>query len=132
MDGEIGIDWVDYFHQLTENEIRELAAWLAAEFLGVGEFTDLVDRMYVRGLDDWRGRAPSFVASCKCSVVEDYAGRKRHFAEWMAALDDAQMCGALSGDVAPDELQPRQPPWSAPRTAEQLLGALERVRAGSE
>jgi hypothetical protein len=131
VDDWIGIDWVDYFHHLSDDEIRELAAWLAAEFLGVGEFTDIVDRVYVWALDDWRGREPAFVTLCKRSVVEAYAGRKRRFTELMAALEDAQMSGALSGDVVPQELQPLRPPWSGTRTAEQLLGALERARGGA-
>jgi hypothetical protein len=131
VDDWIGIDWVDYLHHLSDDEMRELAAWLAAEFLGVGEFTDIVDRVYVWALDDWRGRQPAFVTSCKRSFVEAYAVRKRRFAERMAALEDAQMSGGLTGDVAPQELEPLRPPWSERRTAEQLLGALERRRGGS-
>jgi hypothetical protein len=125
----LGIDWVDYFHRLSDDELRELAAWLADEYLTVGEFTDLVDRIYRRAADEWRGRSLTLVASYGHYVIEEYARRKRRFAELLAALDDARMSGALPGDVAPEELQPLR--QTAPRTAEDLLHVLERARSGS-
>jgi hypothetical protein len=125
-----GIDWGNYFHRLSDDEIGELAMWLAAEDLAVGEFTDLLDRLSRRAADEWRGRSLALVASCGHAMVEEYARRKRRYVELLAALEEAQMSGALPGEVAPKELQPL--PRAAPRrTAEELLQVLERARSGS-
>jgi hypothetical protein len=129
MSDVLGIDWVDYFRRLSDDELHELATWLAAESLTVGEFTDLVDRLYRQVADEWQGRSQAFVVRCGRPLVEAYARRKRRFAGLLAALEEARMSGALPGDVAFQELQPL--PQAAPRTAEELLQALERARSGS-
>ncbi len=130
MDDVLGINWVDYFHRLSDDELRKLAAWLAAELLQVSEFTDILDRVYTHTADEWHGRSLAFVATCGRPVVEGYADRKRRFAELMAAFDDAQMSGAFSGDVAPEELRPLRRPQITSRTADDLLSVLVRVRSG--
>lgn len=131
MDDVVGMDWGDYFHRLSDNEIRELATWLAAECLEVWEFMDIVDRAYVQASDDWHERQPAFVASRGRPVVEGYARRKRRFAELMIALDEACLRGALPGDVAPEDLRPLRSPKVEPRSVNDLLGALERARDSS-
>jgi hypothetical protein len=64
------MDWVDSFHRLSDDEMRDLATWLAAEYLTVGEFTEIVDRTYRQAADEWHGGPLAFVASCgrPCSV----------------------------------------------------------------
>jgi hypothetical protein len=128
------IDWCEHFRRLSDDDLQELATWLAAEFLKVSEFTDVVDRAYAQASDEWNGRALAFVARCGRPVVEEYARRKRRYAELMAALEDACMCGALPGEVSPQELQPLRllrPLRAGPRTVNELLGMLERARGGS-
>jgi hypothetical protein len=134
MDNMVGFDWVDYFHCLSQDAIHELAAWLAAQQLEVWEFTDIVDRAYAQlpGGPD-RGSA-EFVARVGRPAAEAYAGRKRLFTRLMAtliALEDARMSGALPGEVALGELQPRPTPSTRLRSEDELLGALERARSGS-
>lgn len=131
MDNWIGLNWGSYFHDLSDEEMRDLASWLSAEFLEVWEFTDIVDRMYVQAADTWRGRSPAFVAGCGRPVVIRYARRKRHFAEITAAHDEARQRGALPGEVTPEELQPLRPPDTRRRSVEDLLGILEHARGGS-
>jgi hypothetical protein len=128
MDISIGIDWHDYFHCLSDDQMRELATWLAAEFLKVSEFTDLVDRVYAQAPDDWRGRSPAFVGSYGRPMVERYAERKRGFAELMA-LEDAYMSGAFPGEVASGELQPLRLPEAEHRSVDDVLRVLERIRS---
>lgn len=130
MDNVVGMDWGDYFHRLSDDEIRELATWLAAECLEVWEFMDIVDRAYAQASDDWHERPPAFVASRGRPAVEGYARRKRRFAELTTALDEACLCGALPGDVAPEDLRPLRSPKTEPRPVEDLLSALERARGG--
>ncbi|HLZ23333.1 MAG TPA: hypothetical protein VKQ30_14540 [Ktedonobacterales bacterium] len=131
MDDLLGINWVSYFHCLSNEEIRELASWLAAECLEVWELMDIVDRVYAQAPDDWRRRSPAFVTRCGRPVVEGYARRKRRFAELMTALDEACLRGALPGEVALEELRPLHLPGSKPRPVEDLLGELERARSSS-
>ena len=131
MGASMGIDWCDYFHCLSDEQLRELAAWLAARFLKVSEFTDILDRAYAQSSDERRGPSPTFIASYGRSVVERYAQRKRGFAELMAALEDATMSGAFPGDVAAQELLPFRLPRSEPQSVEAVLRALERVRSES-
>ena len=133
MDDVPCIDWVGYLHELSDDDLHELAAWLAAEGLKVSEFTDILDRVYAHTSDRWRGRALAFVTDYGRPVAEAYARRKRRFTQLMAALEDAQMSGALPGTVAPQELQPRPPQQPQPpaRTAEELFSVLVRVRSGS-
>jgi hypothetical protein len=123
-----GVDWGSYFHCLSDAELRELAAWLAAECLEVWEFKDVVDRVYAQVADTWRGRSAAFVASHGRPILLGYARRRRHFAELMAALDEARQRGALPGDVALEELQPLPAPTSKRRSVAELLDALERAR----
>jgi hypothetical protein len=125
------IDWCEHFRRLSDDDLQELATWLAAEFLKVSEFTDIVDRAYARAAEEWNGRALTFVACCGRPAVAAYARRKRRYAELMAALEDARMCGAFPGDVAPQELQPLRPLQTRPRTVNELLGTLERARGSS-
>jgi hypothetical protein len=127
MDTSIGIDWPDYFHCLSDDQTRELATWLAAEFLKVSEFTDLIDRVYAQTPEEWHGRLPSFVTSFGRPMVEQYAERKRGFAELMA-LEDAYMSGAFPGEVASGELQPLRLPEAEHRSVDDVLSALERMR----
>lgn len=131
MDNMASMDWVSYFHRLSDDEIHELATWLAAERLEVWEFMDIVDRAYVQTSDDRRRQSPAFVADCGRPVVEGYARRKRRFAELTAALDEARLSGALPGDVAPEELRPPRPPWTKPRSVDDLVSTLERARGDS-
>ena len=131
MENVMDIDWSDYFHRLSDDQMRELASWLAAESLKVSEFTDIVDRVYAQASDEWHGRPPAFVASYGRPIMERYARRRRGFAEGLAAVEDAKMSGALPGDFASAELQPLRLPRSEPRSVEDVLSALERVRGGS-
>ncbi len=131
MDTSMGIDWCDYFHCLSDDQMRELATWLAAEFLKVGEFTDIVDRVYAQAPDEWRGRSPAFVASYGKPIMERYARRRLGFTEIMAAVEDAKMSGALSGDFASQDLQPLRLPRPEPRSVEDTLSVLERMRGDS-
>jgi hypothetical protein len=130
MDDLEGIDWVGYFHGLSADEMRELAVWLAAELLEVGEFMAIADRGYAQASEEWRGRSRAFAAQHGRPVAKGYARRKRRFAELMAALEEARMSGALPGEAAPQELQPIRPPWAEPRPVEELLGMLEHARSG--
>ena len=130
MENWSGIDWYDYFHCLSDNQMRELATWLVAEFLKVSEFTDLVDRVYAQAPDEWRGRSPAFVASYGRPMVERYALRKRGFAELMA-LEDAYMSGAFPGEVASGELQPLRLPETEHRSVDDVLRVLEHMRSAS-
>ncbi len=132
MNDSMGLDWVSYFHGLSDDEIRELAAWLAAECLEVGEFVEVVDRVYARTSDEWRGQPPVFVAWFGRPDAREYARRKRLFAGLTTALEEARMAGALPGDVAPNELQPIQALWAEAPSTEKLLGALECARRDSE
>ncbi|MGO8948486.1 MAG: hypothetical protein ACLQUY_12660 [Ktedonobacterales bacterium] len=131
MDTSVGIDWCDYLHCLSDDQMRELATWLAAESLKVSEFTDIVDRVYAQASENWRGRSPAFVASYGRPIMQRYARRRRGFAEALAAVEDAKMSGALPGDFASQELQPLRLPQSEPRSVEDVLSALQRVRANS-
>jgi hypothetical protein len=135
MGDSLRIDWCEHFRRLSDDDLQALATWLAARFLKVSEFTDIVDRAYAQSGDEWRGRALAFVACCGRSVVAAYAQRKQQYSELMVALEDAYMCGALPGEVAPQELQPLRPPATAPpvgsRTAKELLGVLVQARGGS-
>jgi hypothetical protein len=131
MDDLRPINWVEYLRGLSDDDLRELAAWLAAEFLKVSEFTDIVDRVYAQAADTWRGRARAFVANCGRPVAQNYAHRKRRYVERMAALEDAEIRGALPDTVAPEELQVLSPLLPPPRTAEELFGMLVRLRSGS-
>lgn len=124
MNDLVGLDWVGYLHSLSDAQMRELAVWLASELLRVGEFMEIVDRAYAQSPEQWRGRAPAFVAQAGRPVARGYARRKRRFAELMAALEEANMRGALPGDVAPHELHLPQVPWTEPQTVEELLGVL--------
>jgi len=131
MSASMGIDWCEYFHGLSDEQLRELAIWLAARFLKVSEFTDIVDRVYAQVSEERRGPSPTFIVRYGRSVVERYAQRKRSFTELMAALEDATMSGALPGDVAAQELSPLRAPQSASQSVEDVLRALERVRSES-
>ena len=126
MDNWTGIDWRTYFRRLSKDQMRELARWLAAEFLRVSEFTDILDRFYTQVADEWHGRSSAFIASYGWSLVERYACRKRGFAELMAAREEADMSGALPGDVASAELRPLS--RVEPHSEDDVLRMLERVR----
>jgi len=134
MSASMSIDWCEYFYGLSDEQLRELATWLAARVLNVSEFTDMVDRAYAQVSEERRGPSPTFIARYGRPVVEGYAQRKRGFAEHtavLAALEDAAMSGALPGDVTAQELLPLRPPRSASPSVEGVLHALERVRRKS-
>ena len=131
MDDMVGLDWVGYFHSLSDDAIRELAAWLAAQSLEIWELMDIVDREYAQASEDWRGRSPAFVGYRGRPAVEGYARRKRRFVELTAALEEASLRGALPGDVAPEELQPLRVPSTKTRSVEDVVSALQRARSGS-
>lgn len=132
MNSLIGFDWISYFQSLSDVEMRNLATWLVAECLHVGEFMEVVDRVYARTADKWREQPAVFVVWHGLPGAEDYAHRKQRFAKLIAALDEASMSGALPGDVAPNELELSQPhPAAAPSIGE-VLGALEYARNGAD
>lgn len=132
MNSLVGFDWIGFFHSLSDDETRNLAAWLVAERLHVGEFMEVVDRVYARTSDEWRGQPSVFVVWHGRPGAEDYARRKRRFAELIAALDEARMTGALPGDVAPDELEFSQPHRAEAPSIGEVLGALEYARHGAD
>lgn len=132
MNNLVGLDWIGYFHSLSDDEIHELAVWLAAERLEVGEFMEVVDRVYARTSDEWRGQAPVFVDWFGRPDAREYAHRKRRFAELTAALEEARMTGAFPGDVTPEELDPPLPLWAEATSVEKVLVALECARRDSE
>ncbi len=132
MNSAEGLDWVGYFQSLSDGETLELAAWLAAERLDLGEFMEVVDRMYAGIPDEWRCQSPVFMAWFGCPGAMRYARRKRRFSELMAAQEEARMSGALPGDAAPDELRPLQPRWTKTLSPEKVLGALECARRDAE
>lgn len=127
-----GLDWGDYFHTLSDDDIRDLAGWLATECVELWEFMDIVDRTYMQTADVWRGQLPAFVARSGRPAVARYARRKRRFAELAITLDEARVRGALPGEVAPEELQLLQAPGTRQQSMEELLGVLERARGGSQ
>lgn len=124
------LDWGNYFHTLSDDDIRELAGWLAAEYLELWEFMDIVDRAYIQATDAWHGQVPAFVSCCGRPAVTRYARRKQHFAELAITLDEARVRGALPGEVEAEELQPLRAPKISHQTMEDLLGVLERARGG--
>ncbi|MGZ3637521.1 MAG: hypothetical protein ACXWQR_08940 [Ktedonobacterales bacterium] len=132
MDKVTGLDWGDYFHDLSDDDIRELAGWLAAECIEVWEFMDIVDRAYVQTSEAQRERSPAFVRCYGHPVVAGYARRKQRFAELTATLDEARLRGALPDEVAPEELQPLLTSRTRHHSVEDLLGMLERARGGSQ
>lgn len=125
-----GLDWGGYFHTLSDDDMRELAGWLAAECVELWEFMDIVDRAYMQTADAWRGQLPAFVARSGRPAVARYARRKRRFAELTSTLDEARVRGAMPGEVAPEELQPLRAPRTGHQSMEELLGVLERARGG--
>ena len=131
MDTWSGIDWCDYFHHLSSNQIVELATWLAAEYLKVSEFTDIVDRVYAQASDEWHRQPPAFIDGYGRPIVARYAHRKRGFAEHQAALEDARMSGALPGDVGSGELRPLRLPGIETRSVDDVLSALQRMCSAS-
>lgn len=131
MNSLVGFDWIGYFHSLSDDEMRHLANWLVAERLHLGEFMEVVDRVYARASDEWRGQPSVFVVWHGRAGAEDYARRKRRFAELIAALDEARMTGALPGDVAPDELGLSPPCRAEAPSIREVLGALQFARHSS-
>lgn len=132
MNSLVGFDWMSYFQSLSDDEMRNLATWLVAECLHVGEFMEVVDRVYSRTADEWREQPSVFVVWHGLPGAEDYAHRKQRFAELIAALEEACMTGALPGDVAPDELELSQPRPLAALSIGEVLGALEYARNGAD
>ncbi len=131
MNNLTGLDWSDYFHGLSDDETRELAVWLATERLAVGEFMEIVDRVYARSPVEWRGQSPVFVSWFGRPGASEYARRKRRFAELVSALEEAHMTGALPGDVVPDELELFPPLWTEAPSIAEVLEELECARRGS-
>lgn len=125
MDHMLGLDWAAFAHSLSEDELRELAAWLAAEFLEIGEFVEVVDREYAHASDAWHTQSTTFVNWRGRPVAQLYARRKRRYAELVAGVEDARMTGALPGEFAPEDLRAPGLCWTESRTVEELVGVLE-------
>jgi hypothetical protein len=123
-----GLDWPDYWRSLDKDGARALARWLAAEELQVGEFMEVVDRVYVATPEARRGRSRYFVTQTGRPNAEVYARRKQQFVGLMAAFQEALLSGALPGDVAPLQLRPTQTPLRQTRPAANLVVAIERAR----
>jgi len=126
----MGIDWPRYFRALPDDDVRALATWLGAQGLQVGEFMEVVDRVYATAPRRWRGRTEVFVSVVGRPTARSYAQRKRHFGRLMAMLEAAMVSGALPGDVAPQELDLPVAIQTEPRPVDELLAALERVSHG--
>ncbi len=126
----VGLDWPGYFRTLPEDEVRALATWLGAQGLQVGEFMEVVDRVYATAPRRWRGRTEVFVRVVGRPTARSYAQRKRHFGRLMAMLEAAMLSGALPGDVAPQELDLPVAIQTEPRAVDELLAALERASHG--
>lgn len=105
MDAVEPFDWRGYVGSLRADELIDLATWLAAIDLRIGELIEIVDRAYAVAADRWRGRPRHFMTCVGRPAAEAYVRRKRSFAGLMAALEDALVSGALPGEVAPAELQ---------------------------
>jgi hypothetical protein len=123
-----GLDWPDFWQSLDEDGAGALARWLAAEELRVGEFMEVVDRAFVDAPETWRRRSRDFVTQIGRPSAEVYARRKHQFIGLMVAFQDALLCGALPGDVAPHQLRPTLTPPRQIRPAANLLAAIQRVR----
>jgi hypothetical protein len=93
---------------------------------------EIVDRAYAAAWDDWHGRLQPFMAQVGRPAAEGYARRKRQGTRLLAMLEQALMSGALPGEVAPQELELPVLPRLEQRQAEEVLGALERLRRGQE
>ena len=126
----VGIDWPRYVRTLPDDDVRALATWLGAQGLQVGEFMEVVDRVYATAPWRWRGRTDVFVCMVGRPTAMSYAQRKRHFGRLMAMLEAAMVSGALPGDVAPQELDLPVAIQIEPRPVDELLAALERVSHG--
>ncbi len=126
----VGLDWPGYFRSLPKDDVRALATWLGAQGLQVGEFMEVVDRVYATAQRRWRGRTEVFVSVVGRPTARSYAQRKRHFGRLMAMLEAAMVSGALPGDVAPQELDLPVAIQTEPRPVDELLAALERVSHG--
>jgi hypothetical protein len=127
MADQASLDWPGYFRGLHAHEARALATWLGAQGLQLGEFMELVDRAYARRHERWRGRQDAFIHLVGTPVARRYALRKRHFARLVALLEAAMLSGAMSGEVAPHELDLPVADLTEVRPTEELLAALERV-----
>ena len=125
-----GLDWPGYFRTLPEDEVRALATWLGAQGLQVGEFMEVVDRVYASAPRRWRVQADVFVRVVGRPTAGSYAQRKRHFGRLMAMLEAAMVSGALPGDVAPQELDLPVAIEIELRPVDELLATLERVSHG--
>jgi hypothetical protein len=125
----VGLDWPRYFRTLPENDVRALATWLGAQGLRVGEFMEVVDRVYATAPRRSRGHTDIFVSVVGRPTARSYAQRKRHFGRLMAMLEAAIVSGALPGDVAPQELDRPVVIQTEPRPVDELLAALEQRRA---
>ncbi len=123
-------DWLRYFHGLTGDQAHDLAAWLAAHDLDMGEFMEIVDRSYALAPDYWHGEPHHFIARVGARTAAAYGQRKRRFAALMTALEDALVSGAFLGEVARDELLPAAPSPVGRRGELELLSMLERMRRG--
>ena len=128
MNSPVGLDWLGYFHSLSDDEMRKLASWLVAKHLHVGEFMEVVDRVYTQAADEWGGQPALFIVWHGRSAAEGYARRKQRFTELIAALDEARMTGALPGDVAPEELEFTQSRQAETPSIGEVLGAIEYAR----
>jgi hypothetical protein len=75
-----------------------------AQGLQLGEFMEVVDRVYATVPRRWRRRMEVFVSVVGRPTARSYAPRKRHFGRLMAMLEAVMLSGALTGDVAPQQL----------------------------
>jgi hypothetical protein len=123
----VGLDWPGYIRTLPEDEVRALANWLGAQGLQLGEFMEVVDRMYASAPRRWHGRTVAFVSVVGKPAAGSYGLRKRHFSRLMGMLEAAMASGALPGEVAPQELDLPVMIQHEPRPVEELLAMLERI-----
>jgi hypothetical protein len=128
----MGFDWPGYFRALPEDEARDLATWLGAQGLQVGEFIEVVDRAYAGWPERWRRRPDLFMRLVGLRTASSYAIRKRHFARLVAMLEEAMASGALPGEVAPRELDLPVRIQLERHSVDELLLALGRVTYGSQ
>jgi hypothetical protein len=93
---------------------------------------EIVDRAYVVGRLQWRGRPDAFIRLVGRHAAARYAFRKRHYARLVALLDEAMASGALPGEVAPQELDLPVKILIERRSVDELLAAVGHVTASRE
>jgi hypothetical protein len=126
------LSWPRYFRSQSADEVLALAVWLDRNGLKVGEFMEVVDRAHAVAPERWSGQPQRSLAELVRASAATYAERKRRFAAFMTAFEDALSSGAFPGDVALQELRPSPPGEAEHRQMAALVGALERAARGQE